>query len=98
MRELDALTVQRSRIVCDLTEACKAEAGDFIIPAQSNAWTWDRVAGNLGDVILGRVQGRTSPEEITLFKSVGLAIQDLSAAKAVFNEAGKRGIGTEFQF
>jgi ornithine cyclodeaminase/alanine dehydrogenase len=98
MRELDTLTVQRSRIVCDLTEACKAEAGDFIIPAQSNAWTWDRVAANLGDVILGRVQGRTSSEEITLFKSVGLAIQDLSAAKAVFDEAVKRGIGTEFQF
>jgi ornithine cyclodeaminase/alanine dehydrogenase len=98
MRELDTLTVQRSRVVCDLTEACKAEAGDFIIPAQSNAWTWDKVAGNLGDVILGKVQGRTSREEITLFKSVGLAIQDLSAAKAVFDEAVKQGIGTEFQF
>lgn len=49
-------------------------------------------------MILGKVQGRTSPEEITLFKSVGLAIQDLSAAKAVFDEAVKRGIGTEFQF
>ena len=98
MRELDALTVQRSRVVCDLTEACKAEAGDFIIPAASGAWTWDRVAGNLGDVILGRVPGRTSPEDITLFKSVGLAIQDISSAKAVFDEAVKRGIGAEFQF
>ncbi|MBZ5494793.1 MAG: ornithine cyclodeaminase family protein [Acidobacteriia bacterium] len=98
MRELDTATVQRSRVVCDLTEACKAEAGDFIIPAASGAWSWDRVAGNLGDVIVGRVQGRTSPEDITLFKSVGLAIQDMSAAKAVFDEAVHRGIGTEFQF
>lgn len=98
MRELDTLTVQRSRVVCDLTEACKAEAGDFIIPANEGAWDWGRVAGNLGDVVLGRVAGRTSPEEVTLFKSVGLAIQDVSAAKAVFDEAVKRGIGTDFQF
>jgi ornithine cyclodeaminase/alanine dehydrogenase len=98
MRELDTLTVQRSRIVCDLTEACKAEAGDFILPAASGDWAWERVAGNLGDVILGRIPGRTSAEEITLFKSVGLAIQDMSSAKAVFDEAIRRGIGTEYQF
>jgi ornithine cyclodeaminase/alanine dehydrogenase-like protein (mu-crystallin family) len=49
-------------------------------------------------VILGKVPGRTSPQEITLFKSVGLAVQDMSAARFVFNEAVKRGIGTEFQF
>jgi alanine dehydrogenase len=98
MREIDTLTVQRSRIVCDLTEACKAEAGDFIIPAANGEWTWDQVAGNLGDVVRGKVRGRTSLEEITLFKSVGLAIQDMSAAKAVFDEAVLRGIGTEYQF
>jgi alanine dehydrogenase len=98
MREIDTLTVQRSRIVCDLTEACKAEAGDFIIPAANGEWTWDQVAGNLGDVVRGKVRGRTSLEEITLFKSVGLAIQDMSAARAVFDEAVQRGIGTEYQF
>lgn len=98
MRELDTLSVQRGRVVCDLLEACKAEAGDFIIPTQAGAWSWDRVAGNLGDVIIGRIPGRTSPEDITLFKSVGLAIQDVSAARAVYNEAARRGIGVEFQF
>ena len=98
MRELDTLTVQRSRVICDLTEACKAEAGDFIIPAGSGAWSWNNVAGNLGDVILGKVRGRTSPQEITLFKSVGLAIQDVSAAKAIYDEAVRLGIGTPFQF
>jgi ornithine cyclodeaminase/alanine dehydrogenase-like protein (mu-crystallin family) len=98
MRELDTLTVQRSRIVCDLADACKAEAGDFILPAASGEWAWERVAGNLGDVILGRIPGRTSAEVITLFKSVGLAIQDMSSAKAVFDEAVKRGIGTEYEF
>ncbi len=98
MRELDSLTVQRSRIVCDLIEACRAEAGDFILPAQNGEWSWDKVAGNLGDVILGKIPGRTDAQEITLFKSVGLAIQDLSAARAVYDEAAKRGVGTEFRF
>ena len=98
MRELDSLTVQKSRIVCDLTGACKAEAGDLIIPADASEWAWDTVAGDLGEVIIGKVPGRTSGDEITLFKSVGLAIQDMSAARVVFDEAVKRGIGTEFQF
>lgn len=98
VRELDTLTVQKSRIVCDLTSACKAEAGDFIIPAEAGEWSWDKVAGDLGDVINGKVPGRTSRDEVTLFKSVGLAVQDMSAARAVFDEAVKRGIGTEFQF
>jgi alanine dehydrogenase len=98
MRELDTLTIQKSRIICDQTSACKAEAGDFIIPAEAGEWGWDRVAGDLGDVILGKVAGRTSPEEITLFKSVGLAVQDMSAARVVYDEAVKKGVGTEFQF
>jgi alanine dehydrogenase len=98
MRELDTLTVQKSRIICDLVDACKAEAGDFIIPAESGEWSWDRVAGSLGDVILGKIKGRADDKEITLFKSVGLAIQDMSVAKAVYDEAVKAGIGTEFEF
>jgi alanine dehydrogenase len=98
MRELDTLSVLKSRIVCDLTSACRAEAGDFLLPAEAGEWKWEAVAGDLGDVVNGKIPGRTSPQEITLFKSVGLAVQDLSAARAVFDEAVKRRIGTEFQF
>ena len=97
-RELDTLTVQKSRIGCDFIDACKAEAGDFIIPADAGEWSWDKVAGSLGDVINGKVKGRTSDDEITLFKSVGLAIQDMSVGKAVYEEALKQGIGTDFEF
>ncbi len=97
-RELDTLTVQKSRIICDFIDACKAEAGDFMIPAQKGEWSWDKVAGSLGEVILGKVKGRTGDDEITLFKSVGLAIQDMSVAKAVYDEASRKGIGTEFEF
>jgi ornithine cyclodeaminase len=69
-----------------------------MIPADKGEWSWDEVAGSLGDVILGKVAGRTSDKEITLFKSVGLAIQDMSVAKAVYDEAVKAGIGSEFEF
>ena len=98
MREIDPLTVQRSRIVCDHMEACQAEAGDLMIPAASGAWSWEKVAGSLGDVVAGKVSGRTSRDEITLFKSVGLAIQNMSTAKTVYDETVKHGIGIRFQF
>ncbi|MGD8396698.1 MAG: ornithine cyclodeaminase family protein [Candidatus Eiseniibacteriota bacterium] len=98
MRELDAATVARSTVVCDLVDACKAEAGDLILPAESGEWSWDRVHGSLGDVVLGRVPGRRSADEITLFKSVGLAIQDISVAQHVYAQAVKLGAGQDFTF
>lgn len=97
-REIDTATVQKSRVVCDLIDACKAEAGDFIIPVERSEWDWDQAAGSLGDVILGNLKGRVSDDELTLFKSVGLAIQDMSVAKAVYEEAIKQDIGTDFEF
>lgn len=69
-----------------------------MIPARADEWAWDKVAGDLGDAIVGRVPGRTSRDEVALFKSVGLAVQDMSVARIAFDEAVKRGIGTEFQF
>jgi ornithine cyclodeaminase/alanine dehydrogenase-like protein (mu-crystallin family) len=98
MRELDTATVNKSKIVCDLTDACKAEAGDFMIPADAGEWSWDSVHGDLGQVVRGDIPGRQSDDEITLFKSVGLAIQDLSTAYHVFSEAKRLGIGTEYMF
>ncbi len=98
MRELDTLTVSRSKVVCDLVSACRAEAGDFIIPVEQGEWSWDQVHGSLGDVVTGRIPGRENPQEITLFKSVGLAIQDISAAFHVYNKAREKGVGTEFNF
>lgn len=98
MRELDTLTVQRSKIVCDLVDACKAEAGDFMIPAAAGDWSWDAVHGSMGDVIVGKIPGRESAEEITLFKSVGLAVQDISTALHVYQAATEQGVGTDFEF
>ena len=98
MRELDAVTLSRSKVVCDLVEACKAEAGDFIIPVNAGEWNWDMVHGSLGDVVSGKIGSRENNEEITLFKSVGLAIQDISTAHYVFEKARDNKIGLDFNF
>ena len=98
MRELDTKTVQRSKIVCDFVDACKAEAGDFMIPANAGEWSWDKVHGSLGDVITAKIPGRENDNEITLFKSVGLAIQDISAAYHVYQKAIEKNVGLEFKF
>lgn len=98
MRELDTKTVKMSKVVCDLVEACKPEAGDFIIPIEAGEYSWDDIHGSLGDVITEKIPGRENQEEITLFKSVGLAIQDISAAFHVYNKAVEMGVGTDFEF
>lgn len=98
MRELDTATVVKSKVVCDLVDACRAEAGDFIIPVDEGAWSWDRCHGSLGDVVAGKLTGRESADEITLFKSVGLAIQDISTALAVLDKAKELDAGSEFAF
>jgi len=98
MRELDTKTVQMSKVVCDLVEACKPEAGDFILPVEAGEFSWDDIHGSLGDVITGKIPGRVNSDEITLFKSVGLAIQDISTAFHVYNKAVDMEVGTDFEF
>ena len=98
IRETDTATIRRARVVCDQTSACMAEAGDIITPVEDGDYTWDEVAGDLGDVVNGDVAGRTADDEVTLFKSVGLAIQDIACAALVYDRAAAQGIGTEFNF
>jgi ornithine cyclodeaminase len=98
MRELDTKTVQISKAICDLVDACAAEAGDFIIPVEAGEYRWDDIHGSLGDVITEKITGRESDQEITLFKSVGLAIQDISVAFHVYNKAVEMEVGDDFDF
>ena len=98
VRELDSATVQKARVICDQKDACMAEAGDLQIPVENEEYSWDDIAGDLGDVVNGKIKGRTSDDEITLFKSVGLAVQDISCAALVYREALENGIGVEFDF
>ncbi|MFA7228074.1 MAG: hypothetical protein WC061_03480 [Melioribacteraceae bacterium] len=97
-REIDTKTVVRSKIICDLLEACKTEAGDLIIPVEEKMWGWEKVHASLGDLITKKKTARESSEEITLFKTVGLAIQDLSVAQHVYNKSVELNAGTNFNF
>ena len=67
--------------------AARAEAGDLHLAVLDGVWAWDRIAGDLTDLASGRLR-RTSPDEITLFKSVGLAVQDLAIAQRAASTAG----------
>jgi alanine dehydrogenase len=96
-RELDTTTVKRAKFVADLKEANLAEAGDILIPIAEGAVTEDHIYASLGDIVTGEKPGRENDEEITVFKSCGLAIQDVSTALAVYNAAKKQGIGTEVE-
>ncbi len=93
-RELDGETVRRAFCIADDRQACLAEAGDFLIPIREGLITEAHIQGDLGQVISGQV-GRTSEEQITLFKSVGLALQDVSVAARVYALAQEQGVGQE---
>jgi ornithine cyclodeaminase len=86
-RELDTAAVARSRLFVDRRESALNEAGDFLFPKQEGAINDDHILGELGELLLGRVQGRTSDHEITLFKSLGLAIEDVAAAHYIYHQA-----------
>ncbi len=90
-REIDEVAVGRARIIVDSYEACLEEAGDIIIP---NAV----IDAELGEVLNGDKPGRENDEQITFFKSVGIAVQDTMAAALVFAAAKAQGLGTEVDF
>ena len=97
-RELDTTAILRSRVFPDLAEACLVEAGDILIPMKEGAIGRDHLRAGLGEVIAGLKPGREHDDEITLFKSVGLAIQDVAAASFVYQRALARKAGVVFEF
>ncbi len=92
-RELDGEAVARCRLVVDRVESALHEAGDFLLARQEGKVDDGHILGELGNVILGKLAVRKSPEEITLFKSLGLAVEDLAAAHAVYRKAAETGRG-----
>lgn len=96
MQELDEALVGRAHVFVDSQEAALAEAGDLLFASASGRtrpedWT------PIGDVLVGRRPGRQSPEEVTLFKSVGLAVQDVTAAARAVEQAQRLGLGTRLE-
>lgn len=97
-RELDDTTFQRSKIVVDFKDQALEESGDLREALKNGSIALDRVLGELGDVVTGRIECRTSDADITLFKSVGLAIEDIATAAYVLEQAELKGLGTQMMF
>jgi ornithine cyclodeaminase len=92
-RELDSHAVTRSRLFVDRRESALAEAGDILIPMAEGVINADHIRGDIGEALLGVVPGRESSTEITLFKSLGLAIEDLAAARHIYDKGVALGTG-----
>ena len=94
MQEIDPAVLPRtSKIYFDSQTAVLSEAGDILIPLEQGIITEKNFTGNLGDVVRGVLNGRENDEEIIVFKSVGVAVQDLVTAKAIYDKAVEKNIG-----
>ena len=92
--ELDPAVLPRaSKIICDSKEAALSETGDLLIPIADGIITEEDVLGSLGDVINGKIKGRENDEEIIVYETVGVAAQDLVAAKVIYDKAVEAGKG-----
>jgi len=96
--EIDVTTVQRAdTIVCDSIEQCRLEAGDFVAALEAGAVEWSNMH-ELASVVAGQDTGRKTAESITLFKSVGLAVEDVALAAKLVELAEKEGLGRRLPF
>ncbi len=93
-REIPETTVVQSRIVVDQLVGCLAEAGEIVLPMKAGALMESDIHAELGEIAAGKKDGRQSEDEITFFKSVGNAIQDLAAASVVLKNAEKMKLGS----
>jgi ornithine cyclodeaminase len=92
-RELDSALVAHSRLYVDRRESAFAEAGDFLIPRAEGLVTDAHILAELGELLLNPALGRRSPQEITVFKSLGLAVEDLAAGSVALGHAEQTGTG-----
>lgn len=96
-RELDDAVLNRSVFVCvDSIEQAKVEAGDFVMPVQADVFAWERVR-ELGEVVAGKIAGRANRDDITLFKSLGIALEDVAVGAWVYERARERNVGREIE-
>jgi ornithine cyclodeaminase/alanine dehydrogenase-like protein (mu-crystallin family) len=93
-RELDEQTVAAATLVVDRRESALNEAGELLVPGFGE----ERIAAELGEVLVGSHPGRTAETELTVFKSLGLAVEDLAAAELIVARAREQDVGTEVEF
>lgn len=97
-RELDGLAVKQSRMFVDRRESALNESGDFLLAKAEGLIDDDHILAEIGEVLTGRSHGRQSATEITLFKALGLAVEDLAAAAHVYRKALDNNVGTHVEF
>jgi ornithine cyclodeaminase/alanine dehydrogenase-like protein (mu-crystallin family) len=93
-RELDSAAVRKSRLFVDRRQSAMNEAGDFLIPKNEGLIGDDHIRGEIGELIGGQATGRTAADQITLFKSLGLAVEDVACAAYLYKRALSEGAGT----
>jgi alanine dehydrogenase len=92
-REMETALVRRARVFVDSKVGALAEAGDLVLPIREGAFDAGHIAGELGELAAGTVEGRRSGGEITVFKSLGMAVEDAAAAHLAYMRATERGLG-----
>jgi ornithine cyclodeaminase len=97
-REIDSETMAAARIFADRRESVLNEAGDYLLAAQEGAVTPESIVAEVGELIIKTKEGRISPKEITLFKSLGLAIEDVACAEYLFRKAKIENVGSWVEF
>jgi ornithine cyclodeaminase/alanine dehydrogenase-like protein (mu-crystallin family) len=97
-RELDSETVAAAALFADSRESAGAEAGDYLLALAEGAIGADHVRAELGEILTGRAPGRRDGQQITVFESLGLAIEDLAAAALAYRKATKLGAGCHIEF
>ncbi len=97
LREIDGQTLARATIVVDSRAAIMAECGDILLALKEKSIRENHIHGEIGEVLAKIKPGRTRRDELTLYKSVGIAIQDVAAANLVYRKALEKGIGTNVE-
>lgn len=97
-REVDSATMAASSLFVDRRESTINEAGDYLFPAREGAIGPDHIRAEIGEALTGERPGRTSPDEITLFKSLGLGIEDLAAVEHLYGRAREQKVGSWVEF
>ena len=97
-RELETETMAASSLFVDRRESTLNESGDYLLAQAEGAIGPDHIKAELGEVLVGTHPGREHDEELTLFKSLGIAVEDLAAAELVVRRAREQGVGSEVEF
>jgi len=97
LREIDGATLAHAKIVVDSREAIMAECGDILFAIKEGSIAAESIHGEIGEVLAGTKSGRQSKDELTLYKSVGIAIQDVATANLVYQKALQQGVGTNVE-